>query len=132
MNIIEKNQRFYKVTQFVQGMDTIPPLTTDTIRWKNICFLDYSARYQSMVTFNMQEKTNEYQLTWDTLKNTIIVSNGTGNAHKDVFAYTKTDNEHLHLAGNWNGQSIAMELENIPIDSMTLVKDKFMFMQEDQ
>jgi hypothetical protein len=126
------NQKFYKVSLFLQNNDTIPPLTTDTIRWKYVCFLDYSARYQSMVKFNMSEKTNQYQVNWDTLKKSITVSNGMGTVHKNTFSYTKIANGNLRLAGTWHGKSTIMELTNLPLESMALVKDKFTFMQEDQ
>jgi len=126
------NQRFYKVSLFLQNNDTIPPLTTDTIRWKYVCFLDYSAQYQSMVKYDMGEKIKEYQLKWDTLKKIIIVPEGMNRVHNTIFSYQKLAKGNLRLAGTWHGKSTIIELTNLPVDSMALVKDKFTFMQEDQ
>jgi hypothetical protein len=127
----QHNQKFYKVTMFKSDNDTIAPLITDTISWKYICFLDYSAQYQSMIKYNTGEKREQYQIKWDTLKRTITVLNQMSSGD-DVFNYKKSSNGNLQLIGKWHGKNTTMSLMNLPVDSMTLVKDKFTFMQEDQ
>ena len=128
----QHHQKFYKVTAFKQDNDTLTPLTTDTTLWKYVCFLAYSPRYQSMVKYDMQERMVQYQIKWDTLKNTITILNQPDNGRKEVMNYRNLTGGNLELTGNWRGKNVAMSLTDTPVDSMNLVKDKFKFMQEDQ
>ena len=128
----QQHQKFYKVSSFRRNNYTLAPLTTDTTLWRYVCFLAYSPRYQSMIKYDMQERTEQDQIKWDTLKHTITIFTRSDNGDKNSFDYKKLPGGDLELAGNWHGKSIAMSLTDVPVDSMTLIKDKFKFMQEDQ
>jgi hypothetical protein len=130
-SINRQKQRLYDVTTFVQGSDTIPPLTTDTTRWKYICFIDYGRDVKRMIKYDMQENKTTYRCRWDTINNTIKFSGYTDTSKIYTFKY-KAAGEKMQLKGAWPGKDITMQLTNMPIDSMTLVKDKFLFMQEDE
>jgi hypothetical protein len=123
-----EKQRLYNVAVYQQGNDTIPPLTTDTLRWKYVCFLDYGASNQKIVIFDMQENQITHQCKWDSLGKQVIF------ADKDSarFSYAELPGGNIHLNGYWHGKNTNIQLAEMSIDSLNLVKDKFLFMQEDQ
>jgi len=127
-----QTQRLYMVTKFSQQNDTVPGQTTDTIGWKYAIFFDYSPRSRTLIKYDMQEKPKSYRYSWDTVKHTLLVFDKKDTLHKNSFTYIGSINGDLELKGVWEGKSTAMQLKNMPVDSLTLVKDKFLFMQEDQ
>jgi hypothetical protein len=124
----QKKQRLYNVAVYQQDNDTIPPLTTDTIRWKYVCFLDYTSTNQEIVIFDMQETQFMHPCHWDSLSQKIIIA-GKDSAH---FSYTDLPDGNMQLNGSWHGKNTSIQLAKLSIDSLSLVKDKFLFMQEDQ
>jgi hypothetical protein len=124
----QERQTLYEVTMYQQDNVTIPPLTTDTLRWKYVCLLDYAPNNQKMVKFDMHENQLMYQCKWDTLHKKIVF------ADEDTarFSYITLSNGDMQLNGNWHGKITNIQLSKMSIDSLTLIKDKFLFMQEDQ
>jgi hypothetical protein len=123
-----EKQSLYDVAVFDQENKTIPPLITDTLRWKYVCFLDYAPNKQKMVKFDMQERQSVYPCKWDTAQKKIIF------ADKDTtsLSYHILSDANMLLKGNWHGKNITIHLTKLSLDSLNLVKDKFLFMQEDQ
>lgn len=124
----QEKQRLYNVTIYQQENDTIPPLTTDTLRWKYVCFLDYATANQKIVIFDMQENQFMRQCKWDSLHKKITL------VDKDSvrFSYTTLPDGNMRLNGYWHGKDTDIQLAEMSIDSLNLIKDKFLFMQEDQ
>jgi len=124
----QEKQRLYSVTSYQQEADIILPLTTDTLRWKYVCFLDYAPNNQRIVIFDMKENQLRLPCKWDSLDKKIMLAN------KDsaFFSYTELPNNNMQLNGYWNGKNTNIHLTKLSIDSLNLVKDKFLFMQEDQ
>ena len=124
----QKKQRLYKVAVYQQENDTILPLTTDTVRWKYVCFLDYTTSNQKIVIFDMQEHQFMHQCEWDSLNHKIIIA-GKDSAR---FSYTDLPDGNMQLKGYWQGKNTNIQLAKLSINSLNLVKDRFLFMQEDQ
>ncbi|HKC34517.1 MAG TPA: hypothetical protein VKB95_00590, partial [Chitinophagaceae bacterium] len=91
----EEKQRLYNVAIFQQGNDTIPPLTTGTLRWKYVCFLDYATANQKIVIFDMQENQIMHQCKWDSLHKKITFA-GEDSVH---FSSTSLSDGNLQLNG---------------------------------
>jgi hypothetical protein len=126
-----QRQKLYNVSIYQQENDTIPPLTTDTTRWKYICFLDYSPTNKQLVKFGMDEKTVNYRCMWDSVNHTITVIDRRDTSNKNVFLFSVLPNNDMLLEGSWFGKYTSMQLTNMPIDSFMLVKDKFSFLQDE-
>ncbi|OCX50330.1 hypothetical protein BEL04_21315 [Mucilaginibacter sp. PPCGB 2223] len=126
----QQTQRLYTVASFGGQNGAMP--SADSIRWKYVVLFDHHPRPGTLIKYDMQEKTESYIYSWDTLKTTLAVYTKKDTLHKNVFTYSRSVNGNLQLKGFWQGKAIAMELKNMPVDSMTLVKDTFLFMQEDQ
>ncbi|HEV8271149.1 MAG TPA: hypothetical protein VGQ04_07555 [Chitinophagaceae bacterium] len=124
----QANQRLYNVMYYRQENDVIPPLTTDTVRWKYVCFLDYGPDRRQAVIFDMQDNQSALRCRWDSLGKKIIF------AGKDSvsFSYRESLGGKMELNGYWHGKNTSIQLTRLNVDSLNLVKDKFLFMQEDQ
>jgi len=127
-----QTQRLYMVTKNSQQNDSVSSSTTDTIRWKYAIFFDYGPRSRTLVKYDVQEKPKSYRYSWDTVKHTLLVFDKKDTLHKNSFTYTGSVNGDLELKGIWQGKNTTIALKNTPVDSLTLVKDRFLFMQEDQ
>ena len=123
-----ENQRLYNVTYYQQENDVIPPLTTDTVRWKYVCFLDYGPDGRQAVIFDMQDNQSAFRCFWDSLGKKIILTD------KDSvsFSYNELLDGKIELNGHWQGKNTSMQLTRLNVNNLNLVKDKFLFMQEDQ
>jgi len=121
-----ENQKLFNVAVYQQGNDTIPPLTTDSLRWKYVCFFDYASTNQKIVIFDMQENQLMHQCKWDSLQRKITF------ADKDsvYFLYSNLPNGNMQLSGKWRGSETKIQLAEMSIDSLNLVKDKFLFMKD--
>ena len=124
----KEKQRLYDVTSYRHEAGIVPPLTTDTLRWKYVCFLDYAPDNQKIVIFDMKENQLKIQCKWDSLNKKIILAN----EDSAFFSYTEFPNNTMQLNGYWKGKNTNIQLTKLSIDSLSLVKDKFLFMQEDQ
>jgi hypothetical protein len=124
----QERQSLYNVDFFQHGNDTILPLLTDSLRWRYVCFLDYANTDRRMVIFDMRENQHIHKCKWDTVSKKIIL------LEKEPlhFSYTGLPGGNILLNGDWHGKSTNIQLTKLNIDSMNLVKDKFLFMQEDQ
>ena len=69
-----------------------------------------------------------HECKWDSLNQEIII------AGKDSvrFSYTELPNGNMQLKGYWQGKHTNIPLAKLSIDSLNLIKDKFLFMLEDQ
>lgn len=128
----KQKQRLYNGTMYQQENDTIPPITTDTTRWKYLCFLDFSSINKQMITYSIHEKTVNFRCKWDTIHNTITITDRTDTTKRNVFEYITLPRSNMQLKGRWLGKNTFMQLTNMPIDSFILIKDKFLFTEEDQ
>jgi hypothetical protein len=127
----QKHQQLYNVAVFQQENDSIPSSTIDTSQWKYVCFTYFSETKRQLVKFDMKENMTTYPCKWDSA-NSVIHFGEQADSMPYSLAYKNCPNGILCLEGNWNGRKTKMELTKMPIDSMTLIKDTFLFMQEDQ
>ena len=124
----QENQRLYNVISYEQGNETLAPLTTDTLRWRYVCFLDYAPNNQKMVKLDMRENQESHPIQWDTVRKKIFFSD----ERTWELSYAYLPNGSLELTGHWQGRDIKVQLAKMSIDTLSLVKDNFLFMQEDQ
>jgi uncharacterized membrane protein len=117
----------YDVNTVVINNDTIPPLLTDTIRWKKfICDKGFSNR---LTIKGMNDKNTWYKYTIDTLKNNIEMI-GTRDS-TDIFNlhYTKKDSV-LLLKGTWRKDSIEIKMDEFDLKKFRLINRGFRWINE--
>jgi hypothetical protein len=120
-----RQDKLYDVIYFIQK-DTLPPLTTDTIRWKRFVMTGS----HSAVIFNMQDKPDYYQFDMDSIKHTISLHDSPDTNSWKIFTYDYPQKEHFEMTGKWKGNEVIIKMKEIAVDSMYLKKEKLMFYQE--
>jgi hypothetical protein len=116
-------QKYYEVNTFI-AKDALPPLLTDTLRWKRL-LISYSA-YTPLpyaVVSSMQDDQDFYFFEIDSAKKTFTLKDPDDSLHPHVFSYSNPARSQMLLTGNWKGKDVQVLMDDIPIDSMRLVKE---------
>jgi hypothetical protein len=91
----------YNVNYVVVNHDTIPPLTTDTARWKQIIF-----NYKNNATVRvMSDSLHAMRLVLDTTLKTALFKDFRDTSIIYNFRYSQPDKEHLLFAGRYGNDS---------------------------
>ena len=120
-----KDEKLFEVTTFILK-DTIAPLVTDTIRWRRFALPNKN----TAVIYNMQDNPDEYEFDIDTLQHNYTLHNNADTAKWDVLHYQHPDKHILEFLGKWKGKDVHIFMKELPLDSMTLNKDKMAFLQD--
>ncbi|MEO7490947.1 MAG: hypothetical protein ABIU77_27770, partial [Ferruginibacter sp.] len=120
-----KREKLFEVTYFV-SKDTLPPLLTDTLRWRKFAF----ANKNSAIVYNMLDKAEYYDCEMDTIKRTYTLHNNPDTATWPVLHYSNPLKNILQLTGNWKGNNVTVVMKEIPLDSVALNKERITFFRE--
>ena len=115
----------YNVTTFVNNQDTLPPLLTDTLRWRRV-LMDYP-RFISVV--GMKNKVQRYQSQIDTSARTMVLHIAQDTVNKFTFTYERRGKD-LSLAGIIHSDTLAVELKHYPLERMGLLNRGFHWVNE--
>ena len=120
-----KHQKLYDVAWF-RTKDTLPPLLSDTLRWKRFALVYRN----SAVVYNMKDSAESFDYDTDTLKHIYRLHNNPDSTKWDKLIYAFPQKNKIMLTGKWKGIDVQMMMDEIPIDSMMLNKDKIRFLQD--
>jgi hypothetical protein len=95
----------YEVSSFVRNGDTLPPLATDSVRWRRMVFSQYSA-----APFAMNDSVVRYDYETDTTAHTVTLVSRVDSTLRYLLAFERPDSGHLVLSGAWLGDSIHVHL----------------------
>jgi hypothetical protein len=121
----KKHQKLYNVDWFL-AKDTIPPVMSDTLRWKRFALV-YS---HSAVIYDMKDKAAFYDYHIDSIKHLYTLHDNPDSSKWDVLHYSYPQKNKFELNGKWKGIDVQIMMEEIPIDSMSLNKEKLIFLQD--
>jgi len=117
----------YKVDYFVKNKDTLPPLTTDTLRWSKFIV----SQYEGYVQINfMNDSLKYFVIKTDTIKHTITFNTMADTVHKNHFTYTLQKPGVLILNGNWKQDSLHIKLHRYNEKDFPLLKRGFHWVNE--
>jgi len=117
----------YDVKTFIINKDTLKPLITDTFRWsKLVVSLPGKA-----VVVRMNNDMQYFVINTDTAKRTIQLAGKTDKGNKYLFSYELKDSV-LSLHGKHLNDSLQIELKQVNLDSLPLLKHKFHWVIEHQ
>lgn len=114
-----RSEKLYDVTSFV-ATDTLPPLLSDTLRWKRLAF----AYSKYAVIYGMNDKLEYYECDADSSRRTFRLHDGADSLHWPLLHYAYPAEGQLKLSGQWKGRDIDVSLKSVPIDSMRLSREK--------
>ena len=120
-----KSEKLYDVITFI-AKDTLPPLTTDTLRWKRLLMHGKKA-----IVCNMLDVNDYYDFDKDSSKKTITFHDNPNKEKWKVFHYTYPAKVKFQLIGKWKGKDINVLMKSTPIDSIPLNKEKITLIQDD-
>ncbi|MDB4919903.1 hypothetical protein [Mucilaginibacter sp.] len=110
----------YNVERFIKNNDTLPPLTTDTLRWSK-----FWISYVDGITIKlMNDSTKFYPATMDTVKHQIVVNNAV------TLNYTFEKPDIMILKGIWKKDSISVRVHKLDPKNFSLLKRGFHWVNE--
>ena len=117
---------YYKVENFVRNRDTLAPLLTDTLRWKNIIFSNYNRASikkmnDTLIGFTYKE---------DTILKRIILTQREDTLLKYSFAYSKGKVGTMDLKGFVGKDSVSLLLSKIDLNGLLLNNRGFNWINE--
>ncbi|MGK6352200.1 DoxX family protein [Parapedobacter sp. DT-150] len=116
----------YDTELFVLGGDTLPPLTTDDVRWRQL-LLD---RPDYVHVKMMNDSMRYFNARVDTAAKTLTLTTPQGNeSDKGILHYEETPDA-LLLHGVWQRESVTVRLRRRDLDSFRLIGTKFRWIHE--
>jgi len=121
----KQHQKLYGVNWFI-AKDTLQPVLTDTVRWKKFALVNMKLA----VVYNMKDSAAFYDFDKDSIKGIYRLHDNPDSSKWDELHYSYPLSNQLKLTGKWKGMDVQIMMEEIPIDSMTLNKEKLVFLQD--
>jgi uncharacterized membrane protein YphA (DoxX/SURF4 family) len=120
----------YNIETFIRNKDTIPPLLTDTIRWRQLIIAGSKGdAYVTIRTMNDAEKG--YQLVEDTVKHTITFVSYYDSSQKVLFNYRFSGPDALVCNGRENNNdTIRVYMRKYPENKFLLTSRGFHWINE--
>jgi uncharacterized membrane protein YphA (DoxX/SURF4 family) len=115
----------YYTETFIRNKDTIPPLDTDTLRWKRIVV----QRENFASVRLMNDTVRNYNFKIDTVTKTAMVYPNWDTLNKNQFTYIK-DTAFLTLTGKIKNDSVYIKLKRYDENNFRLVNRGFHWVNE--
>ena len=116
----------YDTRVFVKGKDTLPPLTTDTLRWKRVIVSSAGA----VRVINMADSIKRMDFLVDTIARTARFRSLEDSTQQFVLRYRQPDKQHLVFEGSMNKDSIWINMQVYDINKFRLVNRGFHWINE--
>ncbi|HAS39765.1 MAG TPA: hypothetical protein DCS93_04770 [Microscillaceae bacterium] len=115
----------YNVTKFVKNGQAIPPLVTDTIRWRRL-LIDYPKWVSVM---HMDDRYQRYLVKTDTIKKQMIFSLRKDTVNKYTMQYKRMGKD-LKLTGVLKQDTLDITFQYYPLTNFNVLKRDFHWVSE--
>lgn len=116
----------YKADIFIANNDTLPPLTTDTLRWKQMSIQE---EYVKVTT--MADSSVRYFALFDSLNKVLRIKSMSDTSEKYSFVYTKHPTTgYLTISGLYKRDSIFVSFKRKTLQDYLLVNRGFHWISE--
>lgn len=109
----------------VRNGDTIPPLTTDTTRWRQL-IIQFKDNAQVKI---MNDSLKRFNFEVDTVAKQVQLYQNNDTLNRSTFTY-KVDSSELVLNGVWNKDTLYMKFRKYDINKFRLVSRGFNWINE--
>jgi multidrug transporter EmrE-like cation transporter len=99
----------WDVATFVRNQDTLPPLLTDTTRWRRVVL----GRPGALFLRTMNDSLRRYSLSADTVGHTLALTPPGDSTRRVTLSYARADSNHLALDGMLEGDSVHVRLTRV-------------------
>lgn len=117
----------WQVETFVHNGDTLPPLTTDTLRWDRLML----GRFNAANLYAMDRKVTRLAFESDSLLTSAKVRPRTDTTLLGTLGILRPDSMHLTLHGRFRGDSVYVALKKVDENSFLLVNRGFHWINEE-
>ncbi len=125
---VQKTPMFgiYYVTKFVKNKDTLPPLATDSLQWKqlNIVYANYATIKM------MNDSLKGYSFKPDTVKKTVELFTYSDTLDKSTLHYYNPDSKHIILTGRLKEDSVYIVMQKLDLNKLRLINRGFHWINE--
>jgi len=112
----------YQVERFTENGKDVPPLLTDTGRWKMVLAQNATLLQIRM----MDDSARAFASVYRPAENTVVLTGG----DKTVFTYSRPDAEHLTMSGSMGGVPLVVNLRRKDPSEFLLVNRGFHWINE--
>ncbi len=116
----------WDVESFTRNGQELPPLTTDTTRWKKVA-IQYPGYFAIRA---MDDSPKGYRSQYDAAKSTVTLSQGANPSSKSIFAYSRPDADHVVLAGVLGSDTLSIRLRKVDVSKFLLINRGFHWINE--
>lgn len=116
----------YNIESFVKKGDTLLPLTTDTVRWKQL-IINYP---NSLQITTMTDSVQWMKLALDTVRQTALLTSWQDSTISYHFTYNRPDKEHLLFRGSIGGDSSIIRMKRFDETTFRLVSRGYHWINE--
>lgn len=119
----------YNTSYFIKNRDTILPLETDSIRWKQLVIDGGSWKQSGIITLGTGKKAF-YNMQTDTVKRFIKMQSQVDTSEKYTLYYFIQNDNDLLLKGQWKRDSIEILMRRYDLNNYLLHSEKFTWITE--
>jgi len=127
MSVFDKRPLYgmYTTDYFIRGADTIPPLQTDSLRWKKIT-ID-GVLFQRIYVHLSNDDIISNTVRIDTVQQTIQFQ-----IKKDSLTlnWSRPDSNHLFFSGKWKNDSMKVLMKKYDLNNYPLHREKFQWIYD--
>lgn len=117
----------YEVSTFIRNGDTLPPLTTDSMRWRRL-IVSYPGRLSIR---SMSDSTWRFLAEVDTTKGLLQLRPREDSTTRYSLSYARPDSVHLTLTGAWAKDSVHVEMVRRDEGNFLLLNRGFHWINEE-
>jgi hypothetical protein len=114
----------YKTDLFIRNRDTVPPLQTDSLRWKQLVIDGGAWKQSGMIELNTDQKIF-YTIKADTIKHVLQIHGLGDTVNVYTFHFDWPAAERLFIEGKWRKDSIKVYLTRYDLQNFKLNNDRF-------
>jgi hypothetical protein len=119
----------YNVETFVLNNDTLPPLQTDTLRWKQLVVGGYRG-YTNAYLKSMSDTMRYHAWRLDTTEKKVTLFTWSDTTAKYQLAYHFPDKEHLEMRGTYKNDSVFIRMATYDLNKFLLKNRGFHWINE--
>ena len=110
----------YEAKEFFRNQQALPPLTTDTLRWRRIAI----NKFGNMAVQFMNDSTAQYGILVDTMTRTMALNDWNDSTFKSKLHYSIISPAEYLFEGSFKHDSIKIVAQKRRLDNLPLLRDK--------
>jgi len=119
----------YNAAYFIRNRDTIPPIETDSLRWKQLVIDGSNWKQSGIIEFGTGKKLF-CNIEVDTVKKIIKVQSQSDTTENYLLYYFTQKGNDILLRGTWKKDSIEVLMNKYDLNNYLLYREKFTWITE--